>query len=890
MRSSFVRQVWVGALLTAGALLGSPLTAASQSMDGPGAVATGLLLRQMDGVKRVLMIGAHPDDEDTSLLTTLAREWGVETAYLALTRGDGGQNLIGPELWEGLGVVRTGELMAARHLDGAEQFFTRAFDYGFSKTADEALSFWPQEELLEDVVWVVRKFRPQVIVTVFSGTPRDGHGQHQAAGIMAREAFTAAGDPTRFPEQLAEGVEAWTPDKLYESSRSFGGRGGGAAPGALVIPTGDLDPLLGRSAFQLSMESRSQHRSQDMGAAQPPGPSTTGVILVESLLAGDDPTVFARIDTTLAGLAGSLPATTRRETVAHLDAYRSWLQLARDGFGLDPAAIGDELGEALNHLEQARASSGALASRELREALDAKLETATKAFMAAAGITIDLRADDDLVVPGQTVRVTAELWNASDLRLTGASVDLGVPIGWQVGPPTSTEGVDVDGSVAPRALANWTYEVRLPDDAAPSRLYFLREARDGAMYRWPNEPTLWGLPRDPDPVTAAIAFVPESEEGALAPRLSTSAPWRFVGVDPARGQFTRRVLVVPEVSVNVSPRGLVWPAVSSDARTVSVVVRTEVAGGSRGVVTMRAPSGWSVVPPTQPFALPEAGAARTVTFELRPSAAPRPGEHVFVVEARTEDGRTFDEGYSLIDYDHIERAALFTPAETKATVVPVVARAGLRVGYIMGSGDDGPEALRQLGVDLTMLGDDAVRQGAFGEFDTIVLGIRAYEVREDLRAAAEQLLDFVRAGGVVVAQYNRASLGSLPPYPLEVGRGSPRVTDETAPVRLLDPQAPIFTTPNRIGAADFEGWVQERGLYFGGEWDSAWMPQLEMNDVGEEPTRGSLLVASVGDGVFMYTGLSFFRQWADAVPGAYRLFANLISVDPAAWRQYAAGR
>jgi hypothetical protein len=275
-----------------------------------------------------------------------------------------------------------------------------------------------------------------------------------------------------------------------------------------------------------------------------------------------------------------------------------------------------------------------------------------------------------------------------------------------------------------------------------------------------------------------------------------------------------------------------------------------------------------------------------VTFEVRPDGVLRPGDHLFRATARSEEGGVYDEGYSLIDYDHIERAALYAPAQVRATVVPVVVPDGLRVGYVMGSGDDGPEAIRQLGADVTLLDADAVREGVFDDFDTIVLGIRAYEVRDDLRAAAEQLVDFVRGGGTVVAQYNRDSLGSLPPYPLDVGRGSPRVADENAPVRLLDPASPLFASPNLIGQGDFDGWVQERGLYFGAEWDAAWVPLLEMNDVGEDPERGSLLVASVGEGLFVYTGLSFFRQWAGAVPGAYRLFANLISADPATWRAY----
>jgi LmbE family N-acetylglucosaminyl deacetylase len=886
MRSISVRWAWV-TLASLAALL-APTVSSAQSMESTGTVATGLLLRQMDGVKRVLMIGAHPDDEDTSMLTALAREWGVETAYLSLTRGDGGQNLIGPELFEGLGVVRTGELMAARHLDGAEQFFTRAFDYGFSKTSAEALSFWPRDDLLEDVVWVVRKFRPQVIISVFSGTPRDGHGQHQAAGIMAREVFAAAGDPSRFPDQLSEGVEAWRPLKLYETSRGgFGGRGS-PPPGAVAVPTGDLDPLLGRSALQLSMESRSQHRSQGMGAGQPLGPRNTGVVLIQSLV-DDDGTVFSGVDTTLVGLTASLPAGQIEPTRQALQAYHAAVQSARDRFGLVPASIADELGEALAQLERAKQASVGNAGTELQLALDAKIATATKAFMAAAGIELDVRTDDDLVVPGETVQVTAQLWNASSLALSSTAVDLGVPSGWRIGVP-EVAGVDADGVVVPGTLATWTFDVRVPEDADLSRLYFLRQPRDGAMYRWPDEPELWGLPRDPVPVTAKASFQPRSGQVTTAPRMFASADWRYVGVDGARGEYERRVLIVPAVSVRVSPTGLVWPADRSQGMGVAVVVHTEADGGSRGQIVVRAPAGWSVTPAALPYSLPGAGTERTLTFQLRPAGALSPGEYVLGAEARTDDGHVYGEGVSVIDYEHIERAAMFSPAEAHVTVFPVDVRSGLRVAYIMGSGDDGPEAIRQLGLDVTMLSEDDVRAGAFTGFDAIVLGIRAYEVRADLRAAAEQLLDFVRGGGVVLAQYHRAPMDGILPYALEVDRNSPRVTDETARVTELDPEAPVFTGPNRIDPSDFQGWVQERGLYFGTSWDDAWVPLLEMNDAGEAPLDGSLLVSSFGDGVFMYTGLSLFRQWGDRVPGAYRLFANLISLDPASWRAYQRGR
>jgi LmbE family N-acetylglucosaminyl deacetylase len=867
----------------------APVAAASQTMDGTGAVATGLLLRQMDGVKRVLMIAAHPDDEDTSLLTTLARGWGAETAYLALTRGDGGQNLIGPELWEGLGIVRTGELMAARRLDGGRQFFTRAFDYGFSKSAEEALSLWPREELLRDVVWVVRSFRPHVIVTVFTGTPRDGHGQHQAAGIMAREAFAAAGDPARFPEQLALGVEAWEPLKLYQTSwRRFMPD---LEDGSRDVPTGVHDPLLGRSLFQLSMESRSQHRSQDMGTAQPLGPSATGVILEESRVEDVDQQIFSGIDTTLAGVAATLDGAGAAEAGRHLEAYRGAVYRAVEDFGLEPGRIVPHLVEASAHLDAATRAAGDQADTEFRRVLAAKTDLVRRAIMAASGIVYDVRAEDDLIVPGQTVRVSAELWNGGSKALEAPRSVLSVPGGWTA-TEVELEGLSADGRLAAGALARWTYEVAIPDDAALSRLYYLRESRDGARYRWPNEPELWGRPRDPTPVHGTVSFgVADAGDGAsMQPGEMSRTGWRYVGVDPAFGEFEKPVLVVPELSVRVTPAGVTWPQSRPGSRTVSVVVRSEGEEGSRGTVAVTAPTGWRVEPEARTFELDEAGAERAMAFEIRPEGSMEAGRHDFLVRAETSDGRSFAEGYALIDYEHIERAALYAPATATVSVVPVEVREGLRVGYVMGSGDDGPEAIRQMGAEVELLDEERVRDGDFGGFSTIVLGVRAYETRPDLQASAAQLLDFARAGGTVIVQYNRGPLGSLAPLPLRTGRGSPRVADETAPVRMLEPDAPVFRTPNRIGPEDFEGWVQERGLYFASEWDDRYVPLLELNDPGEPPRHGAVLVTSVGEGVFAYAALSFFRQWAGQVPGAYRLFANLVSLDAAEWQAFEQGR
>lgn len=883
MRSMRVRVRRIAVMAVTGLVVGAP--AAAQSMEGVGLVPTGLLLRQMHGVKRVLMIGAHPDDEDTSLLTVLARGLGAETAYLALTRGDGGQNLIGGELWEGLGVIRTGELEAARALDGGRQFFTRAFDFGFSKSAEEALSLWPREELLRDVTWVVRSFRPHVIVSVFSGTPRDGHGQHQAAGIMAREVFEAAGDPARFPDQLERGVEAWAPAKLYESRRRFFGGAVGADPDAMLVETGGLDPLLGRSLFQLSMESRSQHRSQDMGASQPFGPRETGVQLVASRVGGEDGGLFAGVDTTLMAVLDGLIPDAAEAARPHLEAYVAAAERAQAELGPDPSGIVPHLSEAFDHLVQARRAVLGTGDAEYEAALEQKQDVATRAILAASGIVFDVRAMDDLVVPGQTVEVQAQLWNGgpTDVLTPGLQFVSRQALGLDF---VSLQGLGRDGTVASGTLATWTYRLTLPADAPASRLYFLREGRDGAMYRWPDDSAVWGLPRDLPPLEWALTFRQAIGGRQVGTRVVASRTWRYVGVDPARGEFDKQVLIVPELSVDVRPDGMVWPQGHAGERPVTVVVRSEAEGGSRGTLTFEAPRGWTVEPASRPFELEGAGAERTLAFALRPDGAPGAGEYAFRAVARTEDGRSFTEGVALIDYEHVPRTAMYSDATASVTVVPVAVADGLRVGYVMGSGDDGPEAIRQMGAAVELLDEDRVRRGDFDALDAVVLGVRAYETRPDLQAASAQLLDFARAGGTVVVQYNRGPLGTLAPAPIEVGRGSPRVADETAPVRILAPDAPVFTTPNRIGPDDFAGWVQERGLYFASEWDDAYRPLLELNDPGEEPRRGSLLVAPVGEGVFVYTALSFFRQWADRVPGAYRLFANLVSLDAAAWEAF----
>ena len=891
-------------LLAAVASIAVPVapTAAQQQ---PGLAATALYLRQLDGVKRVLMIAAHPDDEDTSLLATLARGMGAETAYLSLSRGEGGQNFIGPRLHEGLGVIRTGELVAARALDGGGQYFTRAFDFGYSKSLDEALEFWPLEEVLRDVVYVVRKFRPHVIVSVFSGTRRDGHGQHQLAGLAAREAFAAAGDPERFPELAAAGVTPWAPSKLYRSVRFS------PQEATLSVPSGDFDPVLGRSHFQLAMESRSRHRSQEMGSGQAMGPRASSLRLEASVVEGvEDDGVFAGVDTTLFGQLGSpLPAGWPADTEASLRRYREALGAA--GRGLSGARSEGAVAGLVEGAGILRGLVAAAPEGERKRVLERRLAQVSEAVLAAAGIVTEVRVGRDLLTPGEAVVVDVTVWNGGRGELAEVDPALLLPPGWEASRTEESAqgssrwrffrapsvGAPADGRIAAGQLGRWSWRVTVPPDAPPSALYYLADERDGAMYRWPNDAASWGLPFNPAPVRAGIAL----ELDGVAMRVERDG--EFIGVDRATGEYRKHVLVAPAIDVAVDPPWMVWPSGVTDAREIGVALTNTSASARSGSLRLEVPDGWSVEPATVPFALEPDGAIGSFTFAVTPMRDRFDAE--FVIRAIASEAAGPPEGSAeawdrfpdrsgmesvtqtdIIDYPHIARAMMVREAAVRVSVVPVAADTGLKVGYIMGSGDDGAAVLRQIGMQVEELGPAVVRAGDFVGYDVLVLGIRAYETRPDLVAANEAVLDFGRAGGTVIVQYNKYEFpaGGFAPYPVTIRRPHDRVTDENAAVTLLAPQSPVFTTPNALGPTDFEGWVQERGLYFLGEWDERYTPVMEMADPGEDPKRGGLLVAPVGDGLYVYTGLAFFRQFPAGVAGAYRLFANLVSLRAGNWQ------
>ena len=882
-----------------GLFVAAPLSA-QIGPQGSSVVEVGLALRQVDGVKRVLMIGAHPDDEDSSLLATLARGMGAETAYLSLTRGDGGQNIIGPELGEGLGIIRTGELEAARELDGGRQFFTRAFDYGFSKSAAEAFAHWPREEILRDVVTVIRTFRPQVIISVWAGTPRDGHGQHQASGILANEAFDAAADPFRFTDLTGNAARPWRAEKLYHSVRS---RGPGSGEAPLNIQTGTFDPLLGRSYHQLAMESRSKHRSQEMGAAQALGDRTSGLRLVQSHVGGldDDRGIFAGIDTTLAGLADQLPAGAVPGVQSAIAAYRSAIHEAGASLdALQPSRAAAPLGRAYLRLESTFGLLRGIgdSAAPLAEALAVRAGLVRSALLNAASVVIDVRAGDDLVVAGEDVTLDVRLWNGGPFRIEGAVLrsaggeqDVGLPAEF-LGVEGQTEEPQ---SLEAGEMAHWSYRVRLRESLATSRLYYLGAPRDGDLYRWTGDPASEGLPRNARPLLRAVGefdiHIPELDQ-------PVHVVWgdhaEYVGVDRELGEYREPVLATPALSVAIEPAAMAWPEGSLESRPVTVFLQNESASGSSGELSFEVPDGWEVTPSSLRFDLRGEGVSRGFTFDVRPTGPVDAGEHVFRAVATRDDGARFDEQVDIIDYPHVERTLYLRPAEVHASVFPVRMREGIRVGYIMGSGDHGLEALRQLGAAVEEVSPELIREGNFSGFDVLVLGIRVYETRPDVAAVNDRILAFAEAGGTVIVQYNKYEYprGGFAPYPVSMGRGrgAPRVTDENSPFSFLDRESPVFSTPNRIVETDFEGWVQERGLYFLAEWDDRFTPLLEFNDPGEAPTRGSLLVAPVGRGLYVYVALAFFRQLPAGVPGAHRLFANLVSLTAEDWNTHQARR
>ncbi len=757
--------------------------------------------RKLSVLGTVLYVAAHPDDENTRLLATLANDTLVRAVYLSLTRGEGGQNLIGQELGPALGVIRTQELLAARRLDGAEQRFTRARDFGFSKSVDETLARWDHDGVLQDTVAVIRELRPDVIVTRFSPEPSDTHGHHTASARIAVEAFTAAADPRWHPELGAAWRatrvvwNAWSPDPSVKLDLSK----------ATHLDSSPYSPLLGLSFGELAADSRSMHKSQGFGAAPTHGSNQENFVP----LAGDaGVSLLAGVDLTWARVPGA-------------DGAAKLLAQAAAELRVDRPA------DALNTLLAAHAALKKVPPHPYQALKLAELE---RLIAHCAGVYVEAAAASAQVVPGGTVDVTLTALVRGSKQLVLAQVRLSD--GQQVAPGTAKVTLAVPAD-APYSTPEWLERPTTAPEPTP---------------------TLW------------VDF----DFGALTVR----RPVLFKWTDPTAGERFRPVEVLPPVVLAPDAPLLVF--VDGAAKVVKVSVAAQ-ADGQAGEVRPVVPTGFTVTPAAAPFSLAKKGDAVELAFEVR---APKGGAAEAVVQWEARLGaKTVGLSLQRVEYAHIPVQVRLFAAQTKVVRFELK-KGGAKVGYVPGAGDDVPAALRQVGYEVTVLDDEALRTRPLRGFDAVVLGVRAYNVNAKLPAHRAKLLDYVQGGGVVVLQYNTKNrLSDLPaqlgPYPFDVSRD--RVTDEAAEVTFTQPGHRVLQKPNVLGPKDFDGWVQERGLYFAGTWDKQYQTPLAMNDPGEPPRQGSLLVAAYGKGAFVYTGLAFFRQLPAGVPGAYRLFANLLA-------------
>ncbi len=829
------RRLLVCALLAAGvAEVAGVGRAAVAQAPPPGLVypaPAGALLEKLEKLRvlgSVLYLAAHPDDENTALIATFSRGSHYRTGYLAMTRGDGGQNLIGPEQGERVGVIRTQELLAARRIDGGEQFFTRAIDFGYSKSPEETLAIWGHDAVLSDVVRVIRTFRPDVIVTRFPTDGSGGHGHHTASALLAAEAFRAAGDPTRFPEQLKT-LTPWQPKRLFWNAWR---RDGGETPGAIRVDVGAYDPLLGRSYTEIAAESRSMHKSQGFGSAE-----RRGTFPQELLLTAGDPAVKDPLE----GIDVSWRRVPGGEAV---DA-----PLAKAVAEFDPRHPDRSVPRLLE-------ADAALAKLPAGAWVDTKRAELLDAIRSATGLWLEAMAARPAVTPGEELKVTLTALNRSDVPLTLEGVDLTDAAGT---PPSGGNLADNRPWKADATLA-------LPADFPLPQPYWLVKPATKGLFQV-DDPSLIGKAEAPPPVVARFRLRAGGET------LTYVVPVLYRRTDPVAGEVVRPLEVLPRVNLRFADGVVLFPGAGSRPVTVEIGDGGGTPQAVSGSVRITAGPGWTVSPPSQPFTVEPGGRAR-VTFSVTPPAAP--GTVTLRAEADA-GGARFTHEVVRIDYPHIPLQTLYPEATARAVRLDVATRGG-RLGYVMGPGDDVPATLRQLGYAVDLLDEDDLLRGDLSRYGTIVTGVRAYNTRPELKAAEPRLLAWVEKGGTLVVQYNTSQqlvTDELGPFPLKLSHD--RVTVEESPVRLLAPASPLLTTPNRITASDFDGWVQERGLYFPGSWDPRYATVLEVADPGESPKAGSLLFARSGKGAFVYTGLAFFRQLPAGVPGAIRLFANLVS-------------
>lgn len=800
-----------------------------QAMD---AAAIRLALRKLNVVGSALYVGAHPDDENTAMLAYLSKGRLVRTAYLSLTRGDGGQNLIGNEIGEQLGVIRTQELLGARRVDGAEQFFSRALDFGFSKNADETIGIWGHDRILSDVVRVIRRYQPDVLVTRFPPDSTAGHGHHIASAMLAEEAFAAAADPARFPEC----GPAWKTRRLMWNAFRFGNAGPDTTPGHLQVDLGAYDPLLGRSYTEIAGEARSMHKSQGFGAAERRGTFTNALVLRAGEPATRD--LFDGVTLTWSRFTGGAALTPLFE------------KALREFDPQHPQAI-------VPTLLRAEAIMAALPANPL---VARKRDELHSLILACSGLWLEAVATAPSASPGAPVRIVTVAIERSDVPVRVERVEVASGGGEALAHREAARQLLLNDPSAD------TLRVSLPRDMETSEPYWLRERAGKGWFEVGRAAEIG----DAENAPALVARFALTIAGA---RLVIERPVVYRWTDPVEGERYRDFAVLPPVTLRFDHGVYLF----ADARPREIRVTAQGADAPvGGNVQLRLPEGWSAEPASAAVTL-NAGADTTVSFRVTPAAGATGG--TLGAEVVVGD-RHYAQQLVVLDHRHIPIQTLLPPAEARWVHADLATR-GREVAYVMGAGDEVPDALGQMGFHVTMLSDEDVQNGSLDHYGAIVVGVRAYNTRPKLLRAQPRLLEYVARGGRLVVQYQTTdnALDKIGPYPFKISRD--RVTVEEAPMRLLAPAHPLLTSPNKIGDADFSGWVQERGLQFARPWDAKYETVLSCNDPNEPARDGGLLYAHFGKGVFIYTGYAWFRQLPAGVPGAWRLFANLVSTEPA---------
>jgi len=791
-------------------------------------------LNKLGTVGSVLYVAAHPDDENTRLLAWLASEKKVRAGYLSLTRGDGGQNLIGKEQGEPLGLIRTQELLAARRTDGAEQFFTRANDFGFSKNPEETFTFWNKDSILSDVVLTIRRFKPDVIVCRFPTTGEGGHGHHTASAILALEAFDAAADPKRFPEQLAN-VSVWQAKSIYWNTFNFGGTNT-TSPDQLKVDVGVFNPLLGKSYGEIASESRSMHKSQGFGSARQRGSGLEYFKFLKGYSAKND--LLETVSTSWSRLNGG-------------EAIQKMIDECIKKFNAQqPENSVPELAAIYRQIQQLDENDA-----YVRYWKRLKLKETEKLLLACSGLWLEATSADYMGIPGQDVSITVQAVNRNKNTVKINSISY------------SQSDTSMALSLKPNELYTFKRKEKLPAGMPFSNPYWLNAKHDLGMYAVPSS-SLIGKPEN----DAAVKVMFNITIGDLDLPVERGLVYKYT--DPVKGEIYRPFEVLPPATVNIPEKVFVFT--DADPKTIFFTVKANMPG-VKGTLSLRAGDGWKISVKNPEFNL--AAKNDEALIEATISADKKAADSKLEASV-TINNTTYNKSIRRIEYDHIPYQFILSDAEAGLVNVDVK-KAGTEIGYIPGAGDDVAACLKQIGYNVTILTDELLSKENLSKYKAIVTGVRAYNTNERLAIQYNRLMSYVKNGGNLVVQYNTNSrIGPLQaqigPYPFSISRD--RVTNEKAEVVFTNDKHPALNVPNKITAKDFDGWIQERGIYFASEPDKQYESILSMADPNEKPNTGSLIIAKYGKGNFVYTGLVFFRELPAGVPGAYRLLANLLSL------------